>query len=155
MKLSEFKKNLAGIAQLRFVLPNGEFVPSHFHITEAGLITKNYVDCGGTSRSEKYISLQLWTADDYEHRLQPDKLNKIIAIYENLFGNEDLDVEMEYQSETIGRYGIEFKNREFLLTNKFTDCLAKDGCGIPSQKAKIKLSELQSSSCCTPGSKCC
>jgi hypothetical protein len=155
MKLSDFKKNLNEISHLNFVLPSGEFVPSHFHITEAGLITKNYIDCGGTSRSEKHISFQLWTADDHEHRLQPNKLNEIISIYEKLFGSEDLDVEMEYQSQTIGRYGLDFKNGNFFLVNKFTDCLAKDGCGIPSQKEKIKLSELQSTACCTPGSKCC
>jgi hypothetical protein len=130
-------------------------VPSHFHITEAALITKNFVDCGGTSRSEKFISFQLWTADDLNHRLSPKKFNEIISVYENLFGADNLDVEVEYQSQTIGRYGLEFSNGNFFLTNKFTDCLAKDGCGIPSQKEKIKLSELQNNSCCTPGSKCC
>ena len=36
---------------------------------------------------------------------------------------------------------------------KQTDCLAKDNCGIPAQKPKLKLSEVQA--CCTPESGCC
>lgn len=155
MKLSDLKKNLYEISHLNFVLPNGEFVPSHFHLTEAGLVTKNFIDCGGTVRSEKFISFQLWTADDFNHRLPPKKFSEIISAFEKMFGFEDLEVEVEYQSATIGRYGIEFKNGNFFLTNKFTDCLAKDGCGIPSQKEKINLSDLQTNPCCTPGSKCC
>jgi hypothetical protein len=47
MKLSEFKKQLSTVTDLNFVLPNG-VVPQHFHVTEVGQITKNFIDCGGT-----------------------------------------------------------------------------------------------------------
>ena len=67
----------------------------------------------------------------------------------------DLDIEVEYQAETIGKFGLEFNGSQFLLTSKQTDCLAKDNCGIPVEKLKVKLADLQSESCCTPGGGCC
>lgn len=157
MKLSAFKQHLDQVSQLNFVQPNGHFVPRHFHITEAGLTTKHFIDCGGTVRTEKTISFQVWTANDFEHRLEPQKLKKIIAIAEPLFGNEDLDIEMEYQTETISRFGLDFDGHKFLMTAKQTDCLAKDHCGIPPEKLKRNLSDLQTtqSSCYTPGGGCC
>ncbi|MCH8546129.1 MAG: DUF6428 family protein [Cryomorphaceae bacterium] len=157
MKLSQFKALLDRVSQLTFVQPDGRFVPSHFHITEAGLTTKHFIDCGGTVRTEKTIGFQLWTANDFDHRLDPQKLKSIISVAKPLFGDEDLDIEIEYQTETIGRYGLEFKDNHFILTVKQTDCLAKDQCGIPPQKTKVKLSDLQSveSNNCTPGGGCC
>jgi hypothetical protein len=52
---------------------------------------------------------------------------------------------------------VEFDKENFLLTTKQTDCLAKELCGLPLEKTKLVLSELQSSasSCCTPGGGCC
>lgn len=157
MKLSEFKTHLDKVSDLRFVTLGGTLVPSHFHITEAGLTTKHFIDCGGTVRTEKNISFQLWTADDVEHRLEPQKLQKIIALAEPLFGSEDVDIEIEYQTETISRFGVEFDGSDFLLTAKQTDCLAKDNCGIPKEKPKVRLSVLQhvENSNCTPGGGCC
>jgi hypothetical protein len=157
MKLSQFKKHLDKVSQLNFVQPNGNFVPRHFHITEVGVTSKHFIDCGGTVRKEKLISFQVWTAKDFEHRLQPKKLKEIIAIAEPLFEHEDLDIEIEYQTETICRYGLDFDGNKFLLTTKQTDCLAKDNCGIPPKKLKVNLSDLQTNqnSCCTPGSGCC
>ena len=157
MKISEFKKHLNEIESIQFIQPNGKFVPNHFHITEAGLNTRHFIDCGGTIRTEKNIHFHVWVANDTYHRLEPQKLQKIISIAEPLFGNENAEVEIEYQSETIGRYGVEFDGVNFILTNKFTDCLAKDNCGVPAEKTKVRLSELtaQKSSCCTPGGGCC
>ena len=48
MRLSTFKQALAQIDKLQFQLPNGQFVPAHFHLTEAGYVTRDYIDCGGT-----------------------------------------------------------------------------------------------------------
>lgn len=157
MKLSEFKQYLDKVSQLNFVQPNGQFVPAHFHITEAGLTSKHFIDCGGTVRTEKSISFQLWTANDFEHRLEPQKLKKIMAVAEPLFGNEDLEIEIEYQIETIGRFAVDFDGKNFLLLAKQTDCLAKDSCNIGSKKLKVKLSDLQKNQfdCCKPGDGCC
>jgi len=130
MKLSNVKHELQNLERLQFMLPNGDLVPEHFHVTEVGIITKNFIDCGGTVRSESVVSFQLWQANDYDHRLAPQKLLKIIGLSEEKLEIGDFEVEVEYQSDTIGRYGLEFGGGAFHLTNKQTDCLAKDKCGI-------------------------
>ena len=47
MRLSEFKNSLVKQELLTFKLPNGTKIPSHFHVTEVGLITREFIDCGG------------------------------------------------------------------------------------------------------------
>lgn len=156
MKLSEVKKVLKNIEKVTFQLPNGSFVSAHFHVTEVGLISKHFIDCGGTVRKENVINFQLWSANDYEHRLQPKKLLDIIELSEKTLVLDDLEIEVEYQMDTIGKFGLSFTGKHFLLTSKTTDCLAPDKCGIPTDKPKIKLSELQKeTSCCDPNSGCC
>ncbi|MFN5361311.1 MAG: DUF6428 family protein [Bacteroidota bacterium] len=157
MKLSELKNHLTQLAEVTFLLPNGDMLPKHYHITEAGLTTKHYIDCGGTIRKEEVISFQLWVADDFDHRLSVNKLSNIIQLAEPIWENKDLEIEVEYQSESISRHGLEFNGSSFLLINKFTDCLAKDKCGIPTEKIKTNLRELNSmqSTSCTPGAGCC
>lgn len=157
MKLSEFKNKLNEVKSLTFMLTNGDVVPVHFHVTEIGQITKNFIDCGGTIRTEKKVNFQLWEANDYDHRLAPQKLYNIITLSESKLGLEDAEIEVEYQTNTIGKFGIEFSNGNFILTNTKTNCLATDNCGIPEEKLKMKLSDLQTkaTSCCTPGGGCC
>ena len=142
MKLSQIKNQLTQLDRIAFQLPNGDLVPSHFHVTEVGKITKNFIDCGGTVRNEEVANFQLWNADDYDHRLHPEKLLNIIELSERILGIEDLEIEVEYQAETIGKFGLDFDGNNFLLTTKQTDCLAKDQCGIPTEKPKMKLSEI-------------
>ena len=157
MQLSEVKDALNKLDSMVFQLPNHSFVPAHFHITEVGLITKNFIDCGGVIRQEKIINFQLWEANDFEHRLAPSKLLGIIEKSEEIFNFSDLDIEVEYQTETIGKFGLDFDGISFQLTNKQTACLAEDACGIPPSKQKIKLVELGSNTTasCSPGVKCC
>ncbi|MBU3822488.1 hypothetical protein KO566_10475 [Flavobacteriaceae bacterium XHP0103] len=156
MKLSDVKNKLNSLEQIAFQLPNGTLVPEHFHVTEIGKITKHFIDCGGTIRDEEVVNFQLWNANDYNHRLHPEKLLKIIELSEKKLNIEDSEVEVEYQGETIGKFGLDFDGTHFLLTTKQTDCLAKDNCGVPKEKPKVKLSELQSqSACCAPNSGCC
>lgn len=157
MKLSSIKKHLATAETVNFKLATGAYVPEHFHVTEVGLVTKHFIDCGGTERLEKVVNFQLWDANDFEHRLKPQKLAKIIALSEERLGIGDLEIEVEYQSETIGKYGLDFDGVDFLLIPKQTACLASDACGIPPAKQKLRLGDLQKAeqSCCTPGGGCC
>ena len=146
MKLSEVKKHLESLKTIAFQLPNGSLVPNHFHVTEVGKITKNFIDCGGTIRKEEVINFQLWEANDYDHRLHPEKLVQIIELSEKILGLGDLEIEIEYQSDTIGKYGLDFNGENFLLTSTKTACLALDACNVPVQ-------EIANS--CAPGSGCC
>jgi hypothetical protein len=134
MKLSEIKSHLNQLQTIAFQLPDGTLVPNHFHVTEVGKVTKHFIDCGGTVRHEEVVNFQLWEANDYDHRLHPEKLLKI-----------------------IGKYGLDFDGKNFLLTTKITDCLAKDNCGIPKEKLKVNLSHLKPTEavCCTPDGNCC
>ena len=155
MKLSEVKSALKSLETIGFQLPDGSLVPSHFHVTEVGKVSKHFIDCGGTVRQEDVVNFQLWNADDYDHRLHPEKLISIIELSEKVLQIKDHEVEVEYQGETIGKFGIDFDGTHFLLTTKQTDCLAKDACGIPAEKPKVKLADLNNASACTPGGGCC
>lgn len=157
MKLSEIKTHLQKAESVNFQLPDGSFVPEHFHVTEVGIITKDFIDCGGTVRHEKVANFQLWEANDYEHRLKANKLLNIISLSEKVLGMEDLEIEVEYQAGTIGKYDLGVEAGTFLLLPKHTACLASDACGITPQKQKVAMTELASSDtgCCTPGGGCC
>lgn len=156
MKLSEVKNELSTLENVAFVLPNGTYVPEHFHVTEVGLITKKFIDCGGKLRNETVVNFQLWDANDFEHRLKPKKLLDIITLSEKVLGIQDYEVEVEYQAETIGKYDMGFNGTAFTLVNKLTACLAEDQCGIPENKQKVKLSYIQSqTTSCSPGGGCC
>lgn len=157
MNLTEIKKILPTLKNVEFQLENGTMIPEHFHVTEVGQITKNFIDCGGVIRKEKTVNFQLWNADDFEHRLKPAKLLNIIQLSEEKLAIEDAEIEVEYQADTIGKYDLEFNGKHFVLKNKTTACLAQDACGIPSLKEKKNLSELTvtPANACTPGSGCC
>jgi hypothetical protein len=155
MKLSEIKEILATAEGVNFKLENGNSVPEHFHVTEVGIITKDFIDCGGTVRHEKVANFQLWDADDYEHRLKAGKLLHIISLSEQVLGMEDLEIEVEYQAETIGKYDLGFDGQNFLLLAKKTACLAMEKCGVPAEKQKIEMVNLASGATCTPGGGCC
>lgn len=159
MKLSILKRLLQTSSTLKFELPDGSFIPSHFHITEVGRIQKDYIDCGGTVRSESKVGFQLWEANDFDHALAPTKLLNIIRISEDKLGIADDEIEVEYQMETIGKFGLSHNGEHFVLTATTTDCLAKDKCGIPAEKLKVSLKTLGTKAdvvqSCAPGSSCC
>jgi len=155
MRLSILKEHLNGLTAVNFQLPDGTRVPKHFHVTEVGVIAKDFIDCGGTVRHEKTANFQLWEAGDFDHRLAPQKLKDIISLSEKILGMEDLEIEVEYQSGTIGKYDLDFDGTDFLLVSKQTACLAQDACGIPG-KEKLDLAQIgKNENSCTPGGGCC
>jgi hypothetical protein len=154
MKLLELKNILKTLSEISFQFENGLHIPQHFHITEVGLITKDFIDCGGVIRNEKLISFQLWHANDFNHRLKAKNILEIISMAENSIIFEDPEIEVEYQNSTIGKYGLSFNGENFILKSKTTNCLAEDNCGIPNSKPKVSLSKLQDENC-SPGSGCC
>ena len=69
---------------------------------------------------------------------------------------EDLEIEVEYQSDTIGKYDLGFDGENFLLLAKKTACLANEACGVPEQRKKVEMVNLAgTSNSCAPGSGCC
>ncbi len=139
----------AAPARIHLMLPDASFVPAHFHVTEVGRVQKDFIDCGGTTRSTVSCVLQVWVADDTDHRLDTTKLAKIIKLAAPLLKGSDLPVEVEYESGTVSQYPVttaEVTPGGVLLHlgTKHTACLAQDRCGVaPTETA----------CCSTPG--CC
>ncbi|MCM4159422.1 hypothetical protein FHG64_11300 [Antarcticibacterium flavum] len=150
MKLSEIKKILTATETIQFELPNGELVPRHFHVTEVGRVSKHFIDCGGTVRKEEVANFQLWNANDYDHRLHPEKLVHIIQLSEKILGLDDLEIEVEYQGQTIEKFELDYDGWNFLLVPKNTNCLAKEKCNVPVERLQI-----EKSNSCAPNSGCC
>src|SRR5207248_231386 len=44
----------------RFVLPNGDYIPAHAHVTEVGHVARSFVDCGGLTGREEKVLLQIY-----------------------------------------------------------------------------------------------
>jgi hypothetical protein len=154
MTIAELKEALGSLPAVNFRLPSGEYLPAHFHVTEVGLVSKHFIDCGGVERRDEVANFQLWEAGDYDHRLAPQKFLHILQLAGRLLGREDLAIEVEYQQATMGKFGLDFDGTDFLLTPTYTACLAQDACGIPAA-SQSQFLPLLPVACCTPGGGCC
>lgn len=139
MNIREFKQALRDCPQshVRFRLPDGSLSAPHAHITEVGLVTKSFIDCGGTTRSEAKCLLQLWVADDVDHRVAAGKLLSILEKAAHLFDSEELPVDVEHDVGFISQFQLvaaEMTASElvFALAGKHTACLAPEKCCPPS-----------------------
>ena len=137
MKLNQLKSLLRAHpdALPRFILPDGEQIPAHFHLTEVGHVTKKFVDCGGTFRESETCVLQTYVAEDFDHRLKAARLADILDLGRPILPGDDLDVEVEWDCCVVSQYPIASAQAsddrlEFQLAAKHTDCLAKQKCGI-------------------------
>lgn len=120
---------------MHWMLPDKAFVPAHYHITEVGKLQKDFIDCGGTVRSTTACLLQVWVAQDLDHRLETTKLAAIMRIAEPLLGSDELPVEVEYEEGMISQFpigGVEVtpSGLLFSLGTKHTACLAPEKCGV-------------------------
>ncbi len=136
-------------AHLHLMLPDGSFVPAHFHVTEVGRVQKDFIDCGGTVRSTTACVLQVWVAEDTDHRLDTTKLAKIVRLAAPLLKAGDLPVEVEYEYGVVSQYPVseaEVTPAGVLLHlgTKHTACLAMDLCGVAAAEAA-----------CSPTGGCC
>jgi len=141
---------------ISFVLPDGSEVPLHFHITEVGHLAKSFIDCGGKRHTTSSCLLQIWIADDTDHRLKASKLLDIFERAGDLLPTKDLPVEIEHEAPVLTQLPLTrceatFDTLSFHTEFKHTDCLAKDLClpdfsmpAIPGQAGS-----------CAPGSGCC
>ena len=140
MNASEFKAALAAHPQatIRFVLPKGEKVAAHAHVTEVARIDKHFVDCGGTRRQDARCQLQTLVADDFDHRLTTKKLLGIMEKAAPLLGSDDLPVDVEHEHQYTSQFPVDSVAHQdgelvFQLGYRHTECLAPDKCGIPQR----------------------
>lgn len=135
MTLSEFKNTLTTAldSNLKFMLPDGDVIEAHAHITEVGRVDKTFIDCGGKIWKKSTCLLQVWVADDLDHRLHADKLATVLDRASVILENDDLEMEIEYEDCSITQFAVTSAKLEsgmltFTLGEKHTDCLAKDVC---------------------------
>jgi hypothetical protein len=148
MNLQALKASLRPHAgkTIRIVLPEGDPIPAHFHVTEVGHVMRRFIDCGSTIRVRESCLLQTWVPEgDTEHRLDAGKLTKILDASKSVVPSDDLEVEVEYDCGVVGQYTIESVTERdevlvFTLGNKQTDCLAREACGVGA--------EPEASACC-------
>lgn len=124
-------------AALAWTLPDGRLVPAHFHVTEVGRVQKEFIDCGGVVRSTTSCTLQLWTANDFDHRVDAAKLLRILRLAAPILKSVDLPVEVEYEYEDVGVLRRRLASAEagptgivLRLSAEHTACLAPDRCGV-------------------------
>lgn len=145
MKLNELKAALTRHpeATLRFILPNGEPVPAHAHVTEVARVEKRFIDCGGTLRNDLMCRLQTWTANDHEHRITAKKLLGILNGAASFLSTDEMEVDVEHEVQFISQFpldSIEVDGSQLLLklTERHTACLALDKC-LPAPKSESIL----------------
>jgi hypothetical protein len=163
MKLAELKSQLGlqPAANVRFLLPDGNSVPAHAHVTEVARIDKRFVDCGGTLRNDSRCRLQTWFADDTDHRLTAGKLLKILDKAKSFLVSDDLEVDVEHEVQFISQFPLESiavspDEIIFRLGTRHTACLAMEKC-LPPTKSVSELNPLkfnfheqsESAGCCT------
>ena len=90
----------------RFVLPNGDYVPPHAHVTEVGHVVRKFIDCGGLTGEEEKVVLQTHVGNDTDHRLRSDQFAKILRLGNRVIPSADLDIDVEYDCCVVAQYPI-------------------------------------------------
>lgn len=132
----------------RFILPSGDHIPVHAHVTEVGHVLKNFIDCGGVTGKRETVLLQTHVGDDTEHRLTSERFARILDLGNRLLPDDNLEVEVEYDCCVVAQYPIAEavptgEHLDLILENRRTQCLARERAVI----------EKASASCAAPG--CC
>jgi hypothetical protein len=115
----------------RFVLPNGDYIPAHAHVTEVGHEIRTFIDCGGLVGKEEKIVLQTHVGNDTEHRLRSDRFAKILQLGSRVIPRADLDVDVEYDCCVVAQYPIaearpDGQHLNLILRRGRTQCRARE-----------------------------
>jgi hypothetical protein len=153
MKLSDLHRVLEKYPDTlpRFVLPDGDFIPLHAHVTEVGHVVKNFIDCGGVIGKSETVLLQTHVGQDTEHRLKSDRFAKILELGEGVLPHDQIEVEVEYDCCVVAQYPVsEVKlaggHLDVILGKRHTQCLAQE---------RQKDAGVAVDACCAPGAACC
>lgn len=142
---------------VKFVLPDESCVPMHAHITDVGTVFRHLMDCGGQTRQEAYVVLQLWVGPDFDHRLKSQMLLRIFeqsqAVLDKLPDGRAIGVVVEYQEGTLSLYRLDQvmvggEELVFELAVISTQCLA-------AERNNMNVKALSQSSPCVCNTTCC
>jgi len=153
MKLSDLRSVLEKHPNTlpRFVLPDGDFIPPHAHVTEVGHVVINFIDCGGVMGKSETVLLQTHVGQDVDHRLKTDRFAKILQLGGKILPNDQLEVEVEYDCCVVAQYPVsEVKpageHLDVILGRRRTQCLAQQ---------RQKDAGVTADACCAPAAACC
>jgi len=137
----------------RFILPDGDPIPAHAHVTEVGHVAKNFIDCGGVTGKTESVLLQTHVGQDFEHRLRSDRFAKILKLGAGVLPHDQLDVEVEYDCCVVAQYPITEVTRvgehlDVVLGKRQTQCLARE-------RRKAEMPPAEDACCDTAASACC
>ena len=115
----------------RFVLPDGDYIPAHAHLTEVGHLVRNFIDCGGLTGKEEKVVLQTHVGSDTDHRLRSDRFAKILQLGSRVIPSTDLDVDVEYDCCVVAQYPIaeitpDGEHLNLILQRGRTQCRARE-----------------------------
>ena len=133
----------------RFVLPNGDCIPAHAHVTEVGHVVRNFIDCGGLTGKEEKIVLQTHVGNDTDHRLRSDRFARILELGNRVIPSADLDVDVEYDCCVVAQYPIaeaapDRDHLNLILRRSRTQCRARE-----------RRESETAGSCCATSAACC
>ena len=133
----------------RFVLPNGDFVPPHAHVTEVGHVIRNFIDCGGLTGKDEKVVLQTHVGNDTDHRLRSDRFAKILRLGDRVIPSADLDVDVEYDCCVVAQYPIaeaapDGEHLNLILQRGRTQCRARE-----------RRESETAAGCCAASAVCC
>ena len=153
MKLSDLRAILERQPNTlpRFVLPDGDSIPAHAHVTEVGHVAKNFVDCGGVIGRKETALLQTHVGLDTDHRLRSDRFAKILQLGERVLPHNELEVEVEYDCCVVAQYPVTAVRSagdrlDIVLGKRRTQCLAQE---------RRKEAAAPEACCATATSACC
>ena len=134
----------------RFVLPDGDLIPAHAHVTEVGYVVKNFIDCGGITGKSETVLLQTHVGQDTDHRLKSDRFAKILQLGERILPHDQLEIEVEYDCCVVAQYPVSEvrpagKHLDVVLGKRRTQCLAQE---------RRKTAET-AGACCATTAACC
>jgi uncharacterized protein DUF6428 len=133
----------------RFVLPDGDYIGAHAHVTEVGLVVRNFIDCGGLVGKEEKIVLQTHVGNDTDHQLRSDRFAKILQLGSRVIPRADLDVDVEYDCCVVAQYPIaearpDGQHLNLILRRGRTQCRARE-----------RRESETAAGCCAASAACC
>jgi hypothetical protein len=133
----------------RFVLPDGDHIPPHAHVTEVGHVVRNFIDCGGLTGRDEKIVVQTHVGDDNEHRLRSERFAKILRLGNRVIPSANLDVDVEYDCCVVAQYPItdavaDGEHLNLILRRGRTQCRARE-----------RRENVTATKCCGASAVCC
>lgn len=152
MNVSEFIEFLGsrGASEVVFYLNNGTVFSPHFHISFISKVDKTGFTCEKIPYAEAFVEIQLWVADDVNHRISGDKFLSILSKLDLQAADllKDLNIQLDLNG-VLSSFSLR-QSEGLLVLNPL-----KASCPVPELCVVDNVQEEVNSGACKPGSGCC